>query len=72
MIRELVVGVLLAAHDPSCGGTDTTAGGVNAPCTRDRDCRDGLECNKGVCVDRNASDAGDASSDAPADVDGGG
>jgi Cys-rich repeat protein len=71
VIRPLIVGVLLAAHDPSCGGTDTAPGGANAPCTRDRDCGDGFVCIKGVCADPNAKDAGDDGGDAATDAGGG-
>jgi hypothetical protein len=60
----LLVGFALGfAQDPnSCGDTNTTASGVNAPCTRDGDCHPGLKCPAGVCIDPNASQ--DAGSDA--------
>ncbi len=45
-----------ALRDPSCG-TDTPAGGPNAPCTRDSDCQSGLTCTAAGCV---AVDAGGA------------
>ena len=50
----------LAARDPGCGGVDSREGSVNAPCTRDTDCRDGLTCREGVCVqpDAGANDGG--------------
>lgn len=61
----ILVGLLVAAHDPSCGGTDAPPSGPNAPCTRDHDCRDGLVCARGVCADSTVGDAGD---DAHADA----
>jgi hypothetical protein len=58
-------------RDPGCGGADASESAVNAPCTRDHDCRSGLVCSKGVCVSSSeVKDAGidsaraDASSDA--------
>lgn len=66
MIRHVVlVGLLVAAaHDPSCGGVDSTSRGPNAPCTRDRDCNDGLTCAHGVCVEPDAAAASDGGSEA--------
>jgi hypothetical protein len=52
------------AHDPGCGSVDSTSSGVNAPCTRDKDCRGDLVCEKGVCTTGDAG-AGDA---APGDA----
>jgi hypothetical protein len=40
--------VLGAVHQVACG-TDTPADGQNAPCTRTRDCVDGLQCLGGFC-----------------------
>jgi hypothetical protein len=38
------------ARDPGCG-TDTPAGGPNAPCTRSSDCKSGLTCTaEGTCT----------------------
>ena len=54
----------MAAADPSCGGGDTTASGLNAPCTRDKDCKDGLACARGVCADPDASARDDGGGDA--------
>jgi hypothetical protein len=52
--RALLLLVSLGAlRDPSCG-TDTTTGGPNAPCTRNKDCEDGLSCTQGVCVSPDA------------------
>ncbi len=59
MIRHAAIaGVLLgiAAHDPSCGSVDSSSKGLNAPCTRAKDCAAGLVCPSGVCV---LPDAGD-------------
>jgi hypothetical protein len=60
-----------AARDPGCN-TETSPGGVDAPCTRDKDCSNGLSCTGGVCLGPDAgapveSDGGDAAppSDAP-------
>jgi hypothetical protein len=72
----LFAGLLVAtAHDPSCGDVDSTPSGPGAPCTRDRDCRDGLTCTRGACVDPDAAagdGGGDAATDAGAIVDAGG
>jgi hypothetical protein len=57
------------ARDPSCGGTDSPASGVNAPCTRDKDCADGLSCEHGVCTQGDAGAAPDAQGDAQGDAD---
>ena len=55
------LGALVAWRDPSCG-TDATAGGIDAPCTRSSDCKGGLTCTGAVCVavDVKGPDAGDA------------
>ena len=51
----------LAARDSGCGGVDSPTNGENAPCTRDKDCRDGFTCKEGVCVPPDAGvDASDA------------
>jgi len=52
---------LVAWRDPSCG-TDSTAGGIDTPCTRSSDCKGGLTCSGAVCVGevKGGSDAGDA------------
>ena len=71
MIRHVVlVGLLAAAaHDPSCGGVDSTSRGPNAPCTRDRDYNDGLTCAHGVCVEPDAGVSTEGGVDAaPADA----
>ena len=52
---------LLFARDPGCGGVDSTESGLNAPCTRDKDCKDELTCQKGVC---SGPEKGDAATDA--------
>jgi hypothetical protein len=53
---------LAALAGPSCG-SDTPAGGPNAPCTRSSDCEGDLACEQGVCVSptapwRGMSDSG--------------
>jgi hypothetical protein len=54
----LLVIVLGALRDPC--GTDTDAAGPNAPCTRTKDCENGLTCAGGVCspLDGSGSDTG--------------
>jgi len=58
--KVVAVGIaaLGVANDPSCGGVDSTPSGVNAPCTRDKDCRGDLTCEKGVCTPPAHGDAG--------------
>lgn len=70
VVRLSAVAVAFVAlglsRDPGCGGVDDPQGGTNAPCTRSSDCRSGLLCSEGVCVDPDAGDAGavrDASDD---------
>ena len=47
-----VIAVALGlSREPGCSGVDDPQGGKNAPCTRDSDCRSGLECSEGVCVE---------------------
>lgn len=48
-----VVVALGALRDPC--GTDTVGAGVNGPCTRSKDCADGLSCLMGVCTSPDAS-----------------
>lgn len=66
------LGIALAfARDPGCGGVDSTESGINGPCTRDKDCKDHLTCERGVCTGPDTGDAGvdAASTDAgPADA----
>lgn len=52
MIRHVLsVAIALGAlRDPGCGSGKESSSGPNAPCTRERDCRKGLVCAKGVCV----------------------
>lgn len=45
---------LAAMRGPSCG-SDTPAGGPNAPCTRSSDCENELACQQGVCVSPDAA-----------------
>lgn len=50
-------------RDPGCGGDDVEHG-VNAPCTRAKDCTPPLLCVSGACEEAAAdagSDAGDGS-----------
>jgi hypothetical protein len=60
------------ARDPGCGGdVDAPSSGVNAPCTRDKDCTGDLSCVHGVCTSP-SQDGGpkdgtaDSAADAPA------
>jgi hypothetical protein len=67
VIREALLASVAAlglAQDPSCGGTDSPTSGVNAPCTRDKDCSGGLSCREGICT----GDAGPPPSDAAGDA----
>jgi hypothetical protein len=58
----LSVGALALGRDPGCGGADSPSSGVNAPCTRTKDCTFGLVCTEGVCTEPDSgvvpSDAG--------------
>jgi len=47
---------LAALRGPSCG-SDTPAGGPNAPCTRSSDCENELACLQGVCISPDATPA---------------
>jgi hypothetical protein len=67
-----VVAVALGlSREPGCSGVDDPQGGKNAPCTRDSDCKSGLECKEGACADTSTpvtpSDSG-----APTDASNGG
>ena len=62
-IALLVVVALIAARDPSCGGGDAPTSGPNAPCTRDKDCKEGLACTRGVCADPDAAAPSDGGAD---------
>ncbi len=43
------------AHDPGgCGSVDSSSSGLNAPCTRSKDCSGHLVCTQGVCTDDDA------------------
>jgi hypothetical protein len=69
--KALILAVALGvSHDPGGCDTETTGGGVNAPCTRDKDCSTGLSCTSGVCVepDSGAPPPVDAGTDAAADA----
>jgi hypothetical protein len=71
--RVLVVSVslVLVASAPGCGSVGSSAAGINAPCTRDSDCANGLSCQSGVCAgpleDAGSSPSDAAVKDAPAD-----
>lgn len=41
-----------------CDDVDHPEYGLNAPCTRSKDCRDELRCIDGVCADPDAPDGG--------------
>lgn len=58
---------LLGGPGGGCDGVGDGEGGVNAPCTRDKDCRDGLSCTEGVCTGPDAG-LGDAGPGAAADA----
>ena len=61
MLRNVVaygvvsLGALALGRDPGCGGSDSPESGVNAPCTRTKDCSGNLVCTEGVCA---AADSG--------------
>jgi hypothetical protein len=63
----LLVVALSALRDPC--GTDTSPEGVNAACTRTKDCQSGLTCIGGVCSlpDAGTPDSGSDANDAGAD-----
>lgn len=42
-------------RDPGgCGGTESPSSGINAPCTRTKDCGRSLVCVEGVCTEPDA------------------
>jgi len=41
-------------------GTDTTAAGLYAPCTRTKDCAEGLTCVAGACASSDGGGEGGA------------
>jgi hypothetical protein len=45
------LGALALGRDPGCGGSETPSSGVNAPCTRSKDCTGALVCTEGVCAE---------------------
>ncbi len=57
-----IAGISLSfGRDPGgCGGVDEHSGTVNAPCTRDKDCKTDLVCREGVCADLDAGPPRDA------------
>jgi len=65
-LRAVVVLVAFSAlRDPSCG-TNTTAGGPNAPCTRTSDCESTLSCIGGMCAQADAAPQAQPARDAGA------
>ncbi|WP_394838378.1 hypothetical protein LVJ94_15870 [Pendulispora rubella] len=67
MIRHAVTVALalgLAARDPGCGSSTSSSSDLIAPCTRDRDCRGGLVCDRGVCIKPRPSSDGGSEPDA--------
>ena len=75
MLRTAIVfgvaGFSMLARDPGCGGgPDSDPSGVNAPCTRDKDCHDELRCDDGVCTSPTPRDAGSESGPKDAAADG--
>ena len=67
MVRHALVlafaSLSLAGRDSGCGSVDSSAGSLNAPCTRSSDCASGLTCQSGLCAGPN-EDAGGPPSDA--------
>ena len=59
MLRPyLAAGLLVVAfREPACGEGEAR-GGVNAPCTRQKDCESPLVCAEGVCASASTPDAG--------------
>ncbi len=54
----LVTAVLGLGREPGgCSGGGESEGIVNAPCTRDKDCRRALSCVEGVCTSPDAPPA---------------
>ena len=51
-----LVALGLVSREPGggCDGDGDGDGRVNAPCTRDRDCRHALTCDQGVCREPDA------------------
>jgi hypothetical protein len=45
------LGALAFGRDPGCGGSESPSSGVNAPCTRTKDCSGHLVCTEGVCTE---------------------
>lgn len=55
VVGVVVLGVVLGLLCiPACG-SDHGEGGLNAPCTRSKDCERDLVCEKGVCTSTDAS-----------------
>jgi hypothetical protein len=59
-------------REPACGESGEHQGGVNAPCTREKDCAAGLSCTSGVCTSPDSGlpvfDAGSGEKDASKDA----
>jgi hypothetical protein len=58
------LGALALGREPGCGGSESPSSGVNAPCTRSKDCNQGLLCTEGVCAE---PDSGVTPADAGSD-----
>jgi hypothetical protein len=67
-----VAAVALYASGAGCGSAVDSSSGLNAPCTRDKDCQDGLTCEEGVCTGPSVDAGGDASDASDAGLDAGG
>ncbi len=58
-------GLLLA-----CSSEDSIAAGVNAACTRTKDCQAGLFCTGGVCTPSDGGTEGGSDATGPVDASG--
>ncbi len=63
-VATVMLVALAAGFGLGCSSEDTEAAGVNAACTRDKDCQQGLACTGGVCTPQDAGSkaGGDAKS----------
>lgn len=73
MVRTIAVLAVMSlglSREPGCGGADSPSSGLNAPCTRSKDCSAGLVCDQGVCTDPDGGNAPlDGGRDAKSTVD---
>ena len=68
VVRTAVVLAVMSlglACELACSSTDSPSSGLNAPCTRSKDCSSSLVCAQGVCSE---PDAGLVSEDGGADA----